>query len=108
MHEEFQGPDQPLGWVQVEDLGADALFLGLNHPLMGSLTDDLVGKSSWVYISDDRLTLRRRAEADWIGLHISNVRQPVGGFFKYNMLTCGSTQTPMWVVPRVAMKNRIG
>ena len=75
LDEEFQGPDEPSGWVQVEDLGADSLFLGLNHPLMGNLSEDLdlVGKSSWVYISDDRLTLRRRAEADWIGLQVSNV-----------------------------------
>jgi hypothetical protein len=82
LDEEFQGPDQPSRWVQVEDLGADSLFLGLNHPLMGNLSEDLdlVGKSSWVYISDDRVTLRRRAEADWIGMHISNVRQPMGGF----------------------------
>jgi len=65
-----------------------------------------LGRPDCVYISHDGLDTGDyvRSEADWIRLPVGVVplgNRAIGGFFEYNEEEYGTTQTPMWFVPRL-------
>lgn len=93
----------------------ESLFLGLNHPLQGLITNVHhehfsplpVPRRDCVYVSHSRLhddedPIQRRA--DWLRFHLNNETVAAGGYIKYQGYTEENPpQTPMWIVPHIPL-----
>ena len=103
-------------WHQLDHLRGHSLFLGINHPLFGTINSPLpepgqalpVWRTNCVYLAHDRLHNDAEDIHDtsyWVRLHVGGVQpqNSIGGYIEFNEEAIDMTQTAMWLVPRLPL-----